>query len=165
MLFAFNAQEVFQIAIEIEENGKAFYEKAQGRVEDAEVREIFKDLALQEVQHKKRFEELKAKLPPEAVSPTVQDPENELGLYIRMMADEHVFSSAEDVDARLAEIRNSEDALKLAIQFEKDSVIFFLSMQDMTEEGRGRDQIGILVREEQEHLRRLSLLLRKKTAH
>jgi len=33
MLFCFNAAEVFQIAVEIEENGRTFYEKAQALVE------------------------------------------------------------------------------------------------------------------------------------
>ncbi len=35
MIFGFNAAEVFQIAIEIEENGKSFYEKAQAKIDDA----------------------------------------------------------------------------------------------------------------------------------
>ena len=32
MLFGFNADEVFRIAIEIEENGKEFYEKAERKI-------------------------------------------------------------------------------------------------------------------------------------
>jgi rubrerythrin len=165
MFFSFNAREVFQIAMEIEENGKAFYEKALSRIDDAEVKEIFKELALEEVKHKKIFEELKEKLPSETSSPTVQDPNDEMAQYIKMMANEHVFRSSEDVEARVAQINNAEDALRIAIEFEKDSVIFFLSMQDVTEEGKGRDYINLLVKEEQEHLRRLSLRLRKITAH
>jgi rubrerythrin len=165
MFFAFNAQEVFQIAMEIEENGRAFYEKAQGRIDDEEVKAIFKDLAIQEVEHKKRFEELKAQLPSETASPTVQDPNQDLNQYLKMMADEHVFRTSENVDAQLETINSGEDALKLAIQFEKDSVIFFLSMQDATDEGKGRDYINLLVKEEQGHLRKLSLQLRKKKAH
>jgi rubrerythrin len=151
--------------MEIEENGKAFYEKAQARIDDPEVTAIFKDLALQEVEHKKRFEELKSSLPKETASPTVQDPEQKLGQYIKMMADEHVFRKGEDVDAQIEKIGSAQDALRLAMEFEKDSVIFFLTMQDATEEGKGRDSIGLLVKEEQEHLRKLSLQLKQKMAH
>ncbi len=62
---------------------------------------------------------------------------------------------------QLAQVKTTADALKLAIQFEKDSVLFFLSMQDATCDDKGRDLIQLLVKEEQEHLKRLSLELRK----
>lgn len=161
MIFNFNALEVFQVAVLIEENGRVFYENAQSRVDDAEVKKLFKDLALQEIDHKRKFEELKAKLPAQAASSTVWDPENEMDQYLKMMADQHVFGPGSDVDAQLKQIKDASDALKMAIQFEKDSVIFFLSMEEMTEEQKGRQLINLLVKEEQEHLKRLSLQLRK----
>jgi rubrerythrin len=161
MLFCFNAAEVFQIAVDIEENGKAFYEKAQTLIADADVKALFADLAIQEVEHKRRFETLKAQLPQAASAVTVSDPDHELYAYLRMMADQHVFVTSAGVDAQLAEIKSAADALKLAIQFEKDSVLFFLSMQDATCEDKGRELIQLLVKEEQEHLKRLSLELRK----
>jgi rubrerythrin len=161
MFFCFSAGEVFQIGIEIEENGKAFYDKAQKIVKDAAVNQLFAELASQEVEHKKRFEALKAQLPPEAQKATVSDPDNELYAYLKMMADQHVFRNSSEVDAQLAQVKSAADALKLAIQFEKDSVLFFLSMQDATCEDKDRELINLLVKEEQEHLKRLSLELRK----
>jgi rubrerythrin len=163
MIFGFNAAEVFEIAIAIEENGKRFYEQAQGLVDDLAVKKLFAELAIQEVEHKKKFESLKAQLPAEASTPTTWDPDNKLSDYIRMMADQHVFVSDEDVDRRLAQVRSTKDALKLAVEFEKDSVIFFLSMQEAAEGKKGGELIGLLVKEEQEHLRRLSLELRRLT--
>jgi rubrerythrin len=161
MIFDFNAAEVFQIAIEIEENGKAFYEKAQSVIQDPEVSKLFVDLANEEVQHKKKFESLKAQLPQEASKSTLSDLQNELNLYIKMVADEHVFRTREGVESQLTAVKNAGDALKLAIQFEKDSVIFFLSMQEATDETKGREFINLLVKEEQAHLRRLTLQLQK----
>lgn len=71
MLYGFNAAEVFDIAIAIEENGKIFYDKAQDKVEDPEVKELFKFLALEEVQHREFFMALKTKLPPAAADQTI----------------------------------------------------------------------------------------------
>jgi len=65
------------------------------------------------------------------------------------------------VEQRLAQVKSAADALNLAIQFEKDSVLFFLSMQDVTCEDKGLELIQILVKEEQEHLKRLTLQLHK----
>jgi rubrerythrin len=161
MIFCFNADEVFRIAIEIEENGKAFYEKAQSVIKDPEVRQLFADLALEEVEHKRKFESLRTQLPPDVKTPTVSDPDYEIDLYLKMMADQHVFRSGKEMDAQLGEVKDAVDALKLALQFEKDSVIFFLGMQEATCEGKGRDLITLLIKEEQNHVRRLSLQMRR----
>lgn len=161
MLFCFNPAEVFQIAIEIEENGKSFYERAQEIVEDAEVQKLFSELAREEVEHRKRFDSIKSALPGDLQTPTVSDPDNQLDQYIKMMADQHVFSSTEEMILKVSEIRSVSDALKLAIQFEKDSVIFYLGMQEATCEGKARDLVSLLIKEEQDHVRRLSLQLRR----
>jgi len=50
---------------------------------------------------------------------------------------------------------------KIGLQFEKDSLIFFLGMQDATCEGNNRDMITLLMKEEQTHVRRLSLQMQK----
>lgn len=161
MVFNFNAAEVFNIAIEIEENGRKFYESAQKIVDDAGVRKLFEELAAQEISHKARFEALKAQLSPEATSPAVWDPDNALDQYIKMMADMHVFVSNPSLDSQLATVKDVRSALKLAIEFEKDSVIFFLSMQEATEGKQGQEMVEALVREEREHLKRLAMELRR----
>jgi rubrerythrin len=159
MIFNFNAAEVFRVAIKIEENGKKFYDHAAKVIDDPVVKKLFEELAVQEVDHKKRFEELKAQLPAQPQTSDVWFPENEMEAYLKMMADQHVFTSDETLQAALAELKNVRDALKMAIEFEKDSVIFFLSMQEATDNKKDQEMIGLLVKEEQAHLRRLALEL------
>ncbi len=159
MSYKFNAAEVFKVAIEIEENGKRFYEKAQQVIDDPAVKTLFADLASQEIEHKKKFEALKAQLPAGSTASTVWDPENEAEKYIKLMADGHVFVTSAGVDSQLTGIKDVRGALKLAIEFEKDSVIFFLGLEDLTEGKKDQELINSLVKEEQEHLRRLSLQL------
>lgn len=159
MIYRFNANEVFQMAIDIEKNGKHFYQKAQDLVDNPEVRDIFARLAKDEMEHEKRFVALKSQLPESAKESTVWDPDNETDQYLRMMAHMNVFRSDIALEEALAGVRSAVDALKLAIQFEKDSITFFLGMQDATEEKKGRELIGQLVEEEKEHLKRLSLAI------
>jgi rubrerythrin len=161
MSYGFNAGEVFRVAIEIEENGRKFYEESRKNIESAEVRALFADLALQEIEHKKKFEALRAQLPPESVSTTVWDPENEMDQYVKMMADDHVFVSSVEIKDRIGRIGDTSDALKLAIEFEKDTLIFFLSLEEAMTGQRDRELIRSLLNEEQGHLKRLSLELRK----
>jgi rubrerythrin len=161
MLYCFNASEVFQIAIEIKKNCIAFYEKAQRVTIEPEVKKLFEDLVQEETEHKSKVESLKGKLPTGAWTPTVSDPEHELDLYIKMMADQHMFSSIKELSGQLADVKETKDALRLALQFEKDSVIFFLGMQEATCEGKDRDLLTLLIKEEQDHIRRLSLQARR----
>jgi len=161
VIYGFNADEVFQIAIDIEENGKRFYEKAMDIVDNPDVKAILGSLAKDEAEHLKRFTELKAQLPKTATEDTVWDPEHEMNQYLQMMADIHVFRSDLDVEKKLSQAKNPEDILRLGIQFEKDSIVFFVTMQDSTEEKKGREFIGQLIDEEKEHLKRLSLELRR----
>jgi len=165
VIYGFNANEIFQIAIEIEGNGKRFYEKAMDLVDDADVKELLASLAQEEAEHLKRFTELKARLPKAATEDTIWDPENEMNRYLQMMADMHVFRSDFDVEEELSQVKNPKDVLKIGIQFEKDSIIFFLTMQDATEGEKGREFIGQLVNEEKKHLGKLSMELRKLTAY
>ncbi len=157
MSYSFNAAEVYKIAIQIEENGKRFYEETQKSIDAPEVRKLFAELAQQEVDHKKRFESLMAQLPPETSAPTVWDPENEMDKYIKMMADDHVFVA--DIKDQITQIKDAGSALKLAIQFEKDSVLFFLSLEDAAAGKKDQELIKTLVKEEQDHLKRLTLEL------
>ncbi len=161
MSYSFNAGEVFKVAIQIEENGRKFYEESQKNIGSAEVRALFADLALQEIEHKKKFEALRAQLPPESTAKTVWDPENELDQYIRMMADNHVFVSGEDIKNQIARIRDSSDALKLAMEFEKDTLVFFLGLEEAMTGRKDQELIKSLLIEEQGHLKRLTLELRK----
>ncbi|SFM86677.1 ferritin-like domain-containing protein [Thermodesulforhabdus norvegica] len=160
MIFGFNAEEVFDIAIAIEENGKRFYDEACRIVDDEAVRTLFRELAQEEVKHKERFIELKNQIPEDVKGQTVYDPDHEITLYLKMMADDHVFRTGESVAEKVASIKSPEDALKMAMQFEKDSVIFFLTMKDHTEDPKGKEMVDLLVKEEQQHLRRISAALR-----
>lgn len=161
MIFCFNAGEVFQIAVDIKENAISFYEKAGEALEDADVRKLFAGLAEEEKEHRRKLLEMRAKFPPQALSPNVNDPQNELDAYLKAMADDHVFGSCDSLNRQMSSIKHAGDALRLAMRFEKDSLVFFFGLQDATCEGKDRDLLSLLMKEEHGHIQRLSLQLRK----
>ncbi len=164
MIFCFNAGEVFDVAIRIEKNGISFYEKAQQAIDDPEVKALFSALAGDGEKHKRQFEEFKAELPQELKQPTVQDPDNELEKYIGVLADNHVFSTDKSLEQELATVKTVSDALDMAMRFEKDSVIFYLSLKEATCEGRAFELIDALIKEKQHHVQRLSVQTQKCSA-
>ncbi|UCG67117.1 MAG: ferritin family protein [Deltaproteobacteria bacterium] len=163
MIYGFNAEEVFQIGIDLEENGKHFYEKAADLVDNPDLKAMPALLAQEEIEHVKIFKELNAQLPEAATKETIWDPDHKMNQYLQMMADMNIFRSGLDVDKQLSGIKTHEDALRLAIQFEKDSIVFYTTMQDATADTKGREFIGQLIYEEKKHLKKLALELKKHT--
>ena len=160
MGYMFNADEVFKVAIQIEENGKNFYEQAQTKTTDEAVKKLFLYLAQEEVKHKEKFSRLKELLPESAREDNLWDPENEINQYLKMLANIHIFSTQANVENQINKIKDAEDALKMAMEFEKDSIVFFLTMKDVTADANGKNKIDELVKEEQEHLKKLTMQLK-----
>ncbi len=169
MILGFNADEIFGIAIDIEKNGIQFYEQARAAAIRDSVKEIFAELKAQEEQHLRELEQMRAELPESAKRPTDYDPaddvyrkrEEEVEQYIRDTADMNVFRKPEHVEQYISEMDRVEDALRLAIQFEKDSITFYLILKDLTEEDKGKAFVDGILAGEKEHLKRLSRELRE----
>ena len=157
MIFPFNASEVFKIALSIEDNGHLFYEAAAARPFPENIARLFRELAAEELSHKATFNQLLKALPPETVGSTVWDPDNEVDKYLKTMAGQHVFNK--DPEALADELKNidtPEAAIKMAMGFEKDTIVFFLELMYLSEAYDGsRQQIRKLVDEERGHLQKL----------
>lgn len=163
MIFPFNAGEVFKVALMIEDNGRLFYETAAAKPFPEEIVQLFKDLGKEELAHKSIFTQLMKKLPPETTASTVWDPDNELDSYLKMMAGQHVFNkNPEIITEQLTKINTPSEAIKMAMGFEKDTIVFFLELQAASEGyDESRKEIEKLVNEERKHLKRLAGLLEK----
>ncbi len=162
MIFPFNAGEVFKIALKIEDNGRLFYEKAAARPFPEAVKQLFQNLAKEEIGHKAIFQKFLNDLPPSATAATVWDPDNELDQYLKMMADQHVFNRpAAELEALAAGQDNYREAVQLAMSFERDSIVFFLELAESSDNDESRAWIGRLVGEERKHLKRLVEFLEK----
>lgn len=163
MIFPFNAGEVFKIALKIEDNGHLFYETAAAKPFPPEITALFKDLAKEELSHKAIFNALLNKLPPQITASTVWDPDNELDKYLKMMADEHVFNKdAQTIADNVNKISSPAEAIRMAMGFERDTIVFFLEMQAASEKyDDSKNEIKKLVDEERKHLARLVAMLEK----
>jgi len=89
MVIGFNADEVFEMAIQIEENGATFYRKAAGLQSNAENLQFLEKLAAMQDSHKATFIEIRKMLTDKEKSGKVFDPQDELSLYLAAMADAH----------------------------------------------------------------------------
>lgn len=150
MSYDFNADEVFQMAIQMEKNGAAFYRKAAEAADDADNKTFLLELADMEIDHEKTFEELRKQLTESEKASTVFDPGGEAAMYLRALVDTRVFFE-KDID-----VTSMREILMAAIEAEKDSIVFYLGMKDAVPDSMGKSKIDAIIREEMGHVRLLS---------
>jgi rubrerythrin len=150
MAFDFNADDVLKIAEQIEENGVVFYNKASEAIAESYYKKFLLDLSTMEVFHKKIFAGMRAALSDIETKPTVFDPNEESVLYLKSLADLRVFYNKE------MDTTTIENILKVAIEAEKDSIVFYLGMKDLVPVKLGKDKIDAIINEEKKHIVMLS---------
>lgn len=154
MSIVFNANEVFEIAKQIERNGGVFYRKAAGN--SPEGRELLLEIAKQEDQHFAAFEEMQKELTPREAESSAFDPDDEGALYLRAMADGYVFDVKKDPAEILKGNESLEEIIKVAIAMEKDSIVFYLGMKEMVPRKLGEEKVDHIIKEEMKHIGWLS---------
>jgi len=149
-----NAEEVFEIAAQIERNGKDFYKKASSIAVKPEIKAMLEKFAQMEEKHEKTFLEMKALFVGETES-LVPDTDSQALSYIRAMAEGQIFTT--DNPAELISNETSiEEILSIALKIEKDSVVYYTSIKKMLKTEKEKNKIELLINEELGHIAVLS---------
>ena len=150
MSIDFNADEVFEIAEEIERNGAEFYRKAAKKISNANKKKLLLNLAEMEDEHEQTFKTMRSQLSRDEKVMTTFDPNGESEVYLRSLADTRVFYE-KDIDST-----SLKEILISAIMAEKDSIVFYVGMKDVVPAHLGKDKLDGIIKEEMEHIKLLS---------
>ncbi|MBW1958224.1 MAG: ferritin family protein [Deltaproteobacteria bacterium] len=150
MVYDFTANDVFEMAEQLERNGAKFYRTAAENVSDPKSKKLLIELAEMEDEHEKTFASLRADLTEGEKTTTVFDPEDESVLYLRALADTRVFFK------KKIDISSMKEILKAAIVAEKDSIVFYLGLKDFVPDRLGKNRLDKIIKEEMGHIRILS---------
>jgi rubrerythrin len=160
--FNYNAEELMELAIQIETNGRRYFLEMAEKTENEKVREIFTYLAREEESHLDNFVTIRDKLSQKAEEIIVADEYTtpEMYGYVKAMFDGRIFPNLKSYDEIAGEIKNDEQAIYHAIGFEKDTIMFFTEILKMLgEKDENRPLIEELIRQEKIHIARLFTLL------
>jgi rubrerythrin len=149
-MYDFNADEIFEMAQQLERNGAGFYTRAAADSDDPEAQAFLQELAAMEVEHEKTFSSLRKQLSTQEKQSTVFDPQGEAAQYLKALADTRVFFEKQ------VDTSSFEAILKEAIVAEKDSIIFYLGMRDLVPDEKGKSRIDAIIQEEMGHIKVLS---------
>ena len=117
----YSIEEMLRFAVKIEEVGIDFYKTMSGRTKSPDLKELYLFLMNEEKDHKKTFQDLLNKVAQDNPSEFNDD----YNQYLRAMVDKVIFQKED-------EPQNASDltVIDYAIEREKDSVLFYLSLKD-----------------------------------
>ena len=154
MGMTFSADEIFEMAEQIERNGAKFYRAAAGKLPEA--RQTFLDLAAMEDDHERTFAAMRSELSGKELQPDVFDPQGDAQKYLRVMADGHVFNVKADPAEQLKGLDTPQDILQTAIGIEKDSIAYYVGLKECVPPKAGRDKVEAIIKEEFGHIATLN---------
>jgi len=152
----FNVSEIFEFAIQIEENGEKFYRKVAQKIENQGLKKTFNFLADQEVKHKAVFKEMASELdkyePPESYP-------GEYFTYLKSYAENLIFPKELEKDSLSA--NDITSALDFAIRRELDSILYYQDVKGFISKAF-ENKIEKIIEEERKHFIQLSEIKMKK---
>ncbi len=152
MGITFNADEIFKMAEDIERDGAKFYRKAATNTKDEKTKQMLLNLADMEDKHLKTFEAMRKELSAREKEQMVFDPNNEAAMYLQTMAEGHGWEGKKSLTETLTGNEKIEDILKIAINAENNSVIFYSGLKELVPPKAGKDKVEAIIKEELGHI-------------
>ncbi len=152
MGITFNADEIFEMAEEIERNGAKYYREAAEKTSDRKTKQMLLDMATMEDEHLETFVEMRKELSGREKEPMIFDPDNQAAMYLQVMADARGMEGRIGPTAKLTGSETIKEILDIAVNSEKDSVVFYLNLKGLVPVKAGRDKVEEIIIEELSHI-------------
>lgn len=147
----FVGSEIVEIGIQIENNGRDFYNMLAKQSENEEAKEIFRFLAKEEEKHIMVFQGILEKT--QRFAPQGLDADDYLR-YMKVLAEEHIFTRKDRGEEIAQNTKSDKEAIEVAIRFEEDSIVFYTGIKRIVPE-YDHKVIEALIMQEENHLKQL----------
>lgn len=147
-----DAIEVFEMAVRIEADARAFYERAASAATGLRPRRILLDLASMEGEHELIFDAMKTHFSGAAPLPADADDEGWAAKNLPTLVNLLASGVKEDLAQRFTGKEAGEQILRKAIEFEKDTIVFFAGMKAMLTDPTDKKRIDGIIKEELGHI-------------
>jgi len=151
----FSDLEGLRIAVEMERRGVEFYRRAARLTKSAQVVALLEELAAEEEQHQRDFARLMAEQSEGRYTEAAACYSAETSAYLSAIAAEVVFPGGLMQVGRLGGFDSLSAILTTAIDSEKNSILFYGELRDLTGDPGARDAFSQIITQEKVHLARL----------
>lgn len=151
MIEYLNEDEVYRVGMCMEEAGLDFYTKMAEKADDVATKRVFRRLARDEQQHLAFFESMDLKTAGGMGSRPAEH-DAELSRYVCSIVDGGIFKNVAKMGTLARRKFNAEKALELALQVEKDAVLYYTEAYMANKKKRAREALSRLIAEEKGHV-------------
>jgi len=156
----FSDLEGLRIAMSIEASGRDFYQQAYEQAKEDSHRALFLLLKSEEVIHFETFSKIFTEIQQHKDAGSDEYLfDEETSRYLTVLAEGHVFPTAENSQVKIAEATTIEEILLMALQAEKDSILFYDELASKSKFTEAKKIFLLLKAEEQTHVVKLRQLL------
>ena len=150
----FTASEIVEFAERIHENGANFYRYAVQLVPNQEAKDLFAELAEEELKYEKTLDKIFADIEKYIPEETYV---GEYAQYLRNYIDNNIVFTQEAVNADLAAVKDACSAISFAARRELDSISYYESIKRLVPKTQ-HEAIDNLIAKERDHFVQLTNL-------
>jgi len=155
----FQATELMDMAIRIEEQGQAFYGACLSSTDDARMKEVFQYLLDQEIEHARTFSRMKGNLDPDESLP--ESYPGELRNYLNAFVKGEVFDDPKTAHEKVQRLQDENEVIEVALELEKQSILFYSGMKSLVRPSEA-EEVDRIITQEHQHVRRLHSFRRER---
>lgn len=150
----FAGSEIVEVGIQIEKNGRDFYNALAKQSKVKLAQDVFKYLEGEEEKHIAVFQKMLTSVQKYEPAESYQ---GEYLAYMKALASDSVFTQKDKGKEAAKKVKTDKEAVELGIGFEKDSIIFYEGMKKLIPDYDAKI-VEELISQEQGHLRQLAEL-------
>ena len=155
----FLIRDIIELAIQIEQNAEKVYRNALKKISDPKFVSILQWLADEEVEHARWFRQLMHTVQTEITDAAVA------AMGKSILSDALGSQSFALKNADFSKMSQLQDLVSLAVEFEKDKVIFYKMLRPFIADGETLDFLENIIAEEIHHIQELGVLMDRDTAN
>ncbi|HWR40213.1 MAG TPA: ferritin family protein [Patescibacteria group bacterium] len=156
----FSDLEGLRIGMEMEVEGRDYYQQASEKVDNPEHKALFQLLKQEEMGHYEAFSKMYATV---RENKQVESDEYlfdaDSSRYLTVLVEDHIFPKKQRAQKAISEMKTTEDILRSAIEAEKNSILFYDELAAQSKFEDARKIFTALKAEEQTHVVKLTRLL------
>ncbi len=143
----YSINEILEMAIRTETLGFQFYTNmAEKFKKDSGLVKLFSTLASKEKVHEKTFTDLKEKVAKQGAEPVEWE---EVSNYMRAFVESEFFLGKGKALPSMDGLKTVQDAVKFALGFEKETLLYFYELRSLVKE---KDTVDAIINEEKSHI-------------
>jgi rubrerythrin len=159
MVMTYTADEIYEIAEQIERNAAMFYREAAELCTNDEICKLLFHMSEAENGHLETFQSMREKLFEEG-GMSIFDPFGRSEMYLQALADARSWEGRISPMQALTGIETAKEIIEIAIESEKEMVVFYVGLKDLVYFKAGKDKVDEIILEELSHISALSKKLK-----